>query len=222
VLGAAQGNYRDRVSFEIPVLNRDIDFTRGWALVDASINATGQRFRFINTHLEVLDSSVQERQARELLGGPVSRTKLPVILAGDFNSDANARQPTYRLLESAGFSDVWRQLRPTDPGPTASQDDDLRNRDSKLRFRIDYVLYRGKRLAPWAADRVNEEQRDKTPSGLWPSDHAGVIGAIRYGLPRGAASAAADDVLVGQASVTSGTFKTKGKALADWLNDTSS
>ena len=88
---------------------------------------------------------------------------------------------------------------------------------SKLRFRIDYVLHRGKRIAPRVADRVNEEQRDKTPSGLWPSDHAGVLGGVRFGLPKGGVSAAADDVFVGQTSVASGTFKTKGNGLADWL-----
>ena len=220
ILSAAHRNYRDRVSFEIPVLNRDIDFTRGWASVDAEITATGQRFRFINTHLEVLDEDVQESQARELLAGPVRHTRLPILLAGDFNSDANARQTTYRLLEDAGFRDVWRQLRPSEAGPTASQDDDLRNGDSKLRFRIDYVLHRGKRIAPRVADRVNEEQRDKTPSGLWPSDHAGVLGGVRFGLPKGGGvSAAADDVLMGQASVSTGTFKTKGNGLADWLNN---
>jgi endonuclease/exonuclease/phosphatase family metal-dependent hydrolase len=213
ILSAAHRNYRDRVSFEIPVLNEEIDFTRGWASVDAQITATGQRFRLINTHLEVLDQDVQESQARELLAGPVRHTKLPILLAGDFNSDANARQTTYRLLEDAGFRDVWRQLRPTDPGPTASQDDDLRNQNSKLTFRIDYVLYRGKRLAPRVADRVNEEQDDKTPSGLWPSDHAGVFAGIRYGLPKGGVSASVDDVLVGQASVRAGTFQTKRKTL---------
>jgi hypothetical protein len=31
-----------------------------------------------------------------------------------------------------------------------------------------------------AADRVGEEPADKTPSGLWPSDHAGVVARMHF------------------------------------------
>jgi endonuclease/exonuclease/phosphatase family metal-dependent hydrolase len=204
VLGAGHGNYRNRVSINIPVIDRDIDFTRGWASVDAQVGTTGPRFRVVNTHLEVLNQSTQRKQAEELLAGPVKRTKLPVILAGDFNSDANTGGATYRLLTGAGFKDAWKQARPTDPGPTASQDDDLRNRDSKLEFRIDLLMYRGKRLTATAADRIGEDPRDKTPSGLWPSDHAALWSRIQLGR---AVTASTNDVLLGRAAVRRGLFR---------------
>jgi len=43
--------------------------------------------------------------------------------------------------------------------------------------RIDLVLYRGD-LAAREMDRVGEEPADQTPSGLWPSDHAGVAATL--------------------------------------------
>ena len=44
--------------------------------------------------------------------------------------------------------------------------------------RIDFVLFRG----GFKAKRtylVGVKTRDKTPSGLWPSDHAGIVSKIR-------------------------------------------
>src|SRR6185503_10478616 len=62
ILDEAHGNFRQRVDVPIPGLGRDIDFTRGWASVDARIGTNGPRFRFINTHLEVFDAGVQQKQ----------------------------------------------------------------------------------------------------------------------------------------------------------------
>ena len=44
--------------------------------------------------------------------------------------------------------------------------------------RIDFVLFRGGFKAKHTY-LVGDKVRDKTPSGLWPSDHAGVIARIR-------------------------------------------
>jgi endonuclease/exonuclease/phosphatase family metal-dependent hydrolase len=179
IIDEAHGSFRQRVDVPIPGLGGDIDFTRGWTSVDARIGQNGPRFRFINTHLEVLDTQIQQRQARALLAGR-AKTRLPVTLAGDFNSDANSGGSTYTLLQDAGFTDSWQQVHPSNSGPTCCQDDDLRNPDSKLSTRIDLVMYRTNHVDPTAAELVGEEPGDKTPSGLWPSDHAGVL--IRLNL----------------------------------------
>ncbi|MFI1650409.1 hypothetical protein ACH4XT_26165 [Streptomyces avidinii] len=40
------------------------------------------------------------------------------------------------------------------------------------------MLFRGK-VNALSTNRVGEAQADRTPSGLWPSDHAGVSGVLR-------------------------------------------
>jgi len=39
------------------------------------------------------------------------------------------------------------------------------------------VFLRGP-FTPVAADVVGEESADRTPGGLWPSDHAGVVATL--------------------------------------------
>ena len=86
---------------------------RSCAAVDATVR--GKTFRFITTHLEPpgepLDpalAAIQVAQANELLQGP-SHTGLPVILVGDFNSNADGggaldQTDTYDALVGAGFT----------------------------------------------------------------------------------------------------------------------
>jgi endonuclease/exonuclease/phosphatase family metal-dependent hydrolase len=179
ILDEAHGNFRQRVDVPIPGLGRDIDFTRGWTSVDARIGTNGPKFRFINTHLEVLDEGIQQRQAQALLKGR-AKTRLPLIIAGDFNADANANEATYTLLGDAGLNDAWEKIHPGNSGDTCCQDDDLQNDESMLSRRIDLVMYRGKSFRPADAELVGEAAADKTPSGLWPSDHAGVV--VRFDL----------------------------------------
>jgi len=62
----------------------------------------------------------------------------------------------------------------SDPGPTCCQADDLMNETSRLTGRIDMVFHRGD-LTPTTASVVGNQPEDRTPSGLWPSDHAGVV-----------------------------------------------
>jgi endonuclease/exonuclease/phosphatase family metal-dependent hydrolase len=179
VMDEDHGNYRQSVSVPIPGLGRDVDFTRGWTSVDVRIGQSGPKFRFINTHLEVLNGNTQQRQARALLKG-AAKTRLPVILAGDFNADANSGESTIGLLENAGFIDSWERVHPGDSGATCCQADSLRNLQSQLSRRVDLVMFRSNRFNAEAGERIGEETGDKTPSGLWPSDHAGVVATIRF------------------------------------------
>jgi endonuclease/exonuclease/phosphatase family metal-dependent hydrolase len=172
ILAGKNGNYKSTFSFKVPVLGKRYDYKRGWAYVDAEIQ--GQPVRFVTTHLEVFDQDIQRDQARELLDGP-ARARTPVILAGDINADANRNAPTYRLLRDSGLHDAWTDTHRDDPGPTCCQADDYRNARSTLDRRIDVVLCRDPDLKPTSADRAGDDPRNKTPSGLWPSDHAAVI-----------------------------------------------
>jgi hypothetical protein len=61
-----------------------------------------------------------------------------------------------------------------DPGFTCCQATNLLNPTSTLTERVDLVLTRGPfRLGK--APLVGDEASDRLASGLWPSDHAGVV-----------------------------------------------
>ena len=157
---------------------------RGWTSVVATLG--GHQLRFFNTHLEVQSfAAVQTAQAVELIG--IARAEpLPVLLLGDFNSDADGTQtPTYGLLVAAGFRDAWRELNSPGPGFTCCHAPDLRNEQSTLDQRIDLVFIRGGfatrihgPIRTVAATVLGDEPGDRTPSGLWPSDHAGVAATL--------------------------------------------
>lgn len=110
----------------------------------------------------------------------------PIILSGDFNSAADlSTTPTYAFFEAAGYVDGWPRSRPPEVGYTCCQAPDLLNPVSTLSERIDIIFSRDPfALRPATtvrADRVGASQSDRTkPSNLWPSDHAGVVEALRF------------------------------------------
>ncbi|MDA0712233.1 MAG: endonuclease, partial [bacterium] len=60
------------------------------------------------------------------------------------------------------------------------QKEDLRNSPSTLNRRIDLIFTaRTGDLKAMDAYVVGDKERDRTPSGMWPSDHAGVITTLR-------------------------------------------
>ncbi len=111
---------------------------------------------------------------------------MPVIFAGDLNSTADSSLdpsfPTYQAVINAGFTDAWQAKRAPDPGFTCCQAPNLLNATSLLNHRIDLILFRG---AFGIADvnLIGNQPSDRTPSGLWPSDHAGVTATLT--LPAG-------------------------------------
>jgi endonuclease/exonuclease/phosphatase family metal-dependent hydrolase len=146
---------------------------RGWVSVDVKIR--GRSFRIVTTHLEAFSPLVRNAQAAELLAGPTD-TKLPVVALGDFNSGPGTDLGAYSLLLGGGFSDAWPSANGT--GLTCCHPNDLRNPSPTLTKRVDLVLTRGG-FETVSADVLGEEPGDRTPSGLWPSDHAGVVATLR-------------------------------------------
>jgi endonuclease/exonuclease/phosphatase family metal-dependent hydrolase len=144
---------------------------RGWTSVDVKIR--GKSFRFVDTHLEAFSPLVRNPQAAELLAGPAA-TDLPVVAVGDFNSGPGGDPTAYGILLNGGFSDAWN----AGPGLTCCHPNDLHNPSPTLTKRFDLVLTRGG-FETVSADVVGEELADRTPSGLWPSDHAGVVATLR-------------------------------------------
>jgi endonuclease/exonuclease/phosphatase family metal-dependent hydrolase len=158
-----------------PTAGGPVPNPRGWASVDVEKN--GRKFRFATTHLET-QNPVQFPQAHDLING-AGNTTLPVVFVGDFNVTADSTaDPTFLVYQKflkANFMDAWP---PNRPGLTCCQAANLRNPTSLLTHRLDLVLFRGA-IQVLDIHLVGNKSSDRTPSGLWPSDHAGVVATLR-------------------------------------------
>lgn len=182
------------INLPVSVEGFGIEILKGWASIDVTVK--GITRRFVTTHLEPADigpdhavipevEQIQLAQAAELLG-VIDASDVPVILTGDLNSDPDgSTTDTYGFFTAEGFVDAWAVGRPRGEGYTANQAADLMNARSQLFHRIDFVLYRDEVTASGHsfrgavhAERLGEEQGDRTASNLWPSDHAGVFARL--------------------------------------------
>jgi endonuclease/exonuclease/phosphatase family metal-dependent hydrolase len=156
------------------VAGQSILFLRGW--ISMQVKVRGKDYKFVTTHLETFSPDIQAAQANELITGPLT-SDLPVILAGDLNSDANQPSwqtgPAFQMLEAAGFQDVWSKLRCTNPGLTWPLFAEDPPGPTTLRQRIDLILTHGSGIKAKTIVRTG-----LVPSWnqAWASDHAGVSG----------------------------------------------
>jgi endonuclease/exonuclease/phosphatase family metal-dependent hydrolase len=169
--------YTARLPIPLPDGESTVEVIRGY--VSVVVTLQGIQTLFVNTHLEIREfAPVQVAQAGELLARLATHSE-PIILAGDFNSKADPKESTetYDLVEKAGYTDAWTlRADPSEPGDTCCHAEDLRNDSTQLDGRIDQIWLLGK-LPSGMPDVhvVGEQLTDRTPEGLWASDHAGVI-----------------------------------------------
>ena len=181
-----------------------INIERGFVGVDATID--GEDYRFINTHLEVKllgdnpqSAFLQPSQSTELwlaiLDQGVFDPTKRLVVTGDFNSSPVDTLPggvptAYQQLTTGvlingtplpfGLADTW-YLRPGNPpGFTCCELADLSNAPSIHDERIDIVFAYPTPAGKVKANVLDTEVEDKTPSGLWPSDHASVSVELTY------------------------------------------
>jgi len=171
-----QGVYQ--AEFGFPVGTGFLLVPRGWLSVDVKVR--GKVMRFFCTHLESPISSIPESttvqvaQADELLA-IAGATKLPVVLAGDFNANAENgpdHTPTTDHILAAGFTDTWRVFNPPGTGYTwpLFLEDFLSGTPVVPFERIDLVYERG-------LNTLGVEQSGLLPP--WPSDHVGVVSTLQ-------------------------------------------
>jgi endonuclease/exonuclease/phosphatase family metal-dependent hydrolase len=150
-----------------------IALTRGYSHVDAAVGDA--HFTFANTHLEIQSiQTIQTAQAGELVSGLAS-TPDPVLLLGDFNSSPG--QNSYPLLTRT-YRDAFDEAMTEGPGFTCCQEEDLRNPDSMANERIDLALLRGRFRVNDVTVQGTDPATGRTPDGLWPSDHFGVLAHV--------------------------------------------
>lgn len=181
VLNVQIENFATNLAY--PSLTGPVANPRGWIAVDA--RARGSTYRFLTTHLEAGSQQVQVAQANELLQGPAN-TNLPVVIGGDLNSAASGGPDTpaaYNTLVAGGSTDTWAVAHPGDPGYTwPLHPEDTFPASAAPTERIDLILVRNG-IDVLTAQRVGNTSADLTPSGLWPSDHAGVVAQLAIPHP---------------------------------------
>ena len=152
-----------------------LEVKRGYTAVDATVG--GVSYRFVNTHLESFTQEVRVAQAEELIDS-LSEETLPIVLLGDFNTQA-PDGVAYQLLIAAEYIDTWQV--DTD-GNTCCQAKDLLNEVSAHNQRIDQIFVCNSEtdVTVLMAQTVGDTPSDRLPSGLWPSDHAGVVAELIF------------------------------------------
>ena len=156
-----------------------ISVLRGYVAVDATI--AGVTYRVVNTHLEAFEesdtmASVRVEQTEELVASLGDET-LPLILLGDFNTNA-PDGAAYQILLDAGYVDLW-QMDSEGTGNTCCQPGELKNEESLLSVRIDQIFVRNmERPTSILTHTVGDTPSERVASGLWPSDHAGVVASL--------------------------------------------
>ncbi len=171
------------------------EFTRSWGAVSVTIK--DQSYSVVNTHLEVGDKAsppdaglnlVQLVQALEL-GQVAGMLPAPRLVVGDINSSPGSgftdpRLAYFVLTQSFGLLDVWdiQDKLPVIEGFTCCQSETLDNDLPTLDERIDVILADFATLVPEKikADVLGDVIGDKSASGLWPSDHAGVGAKLSF------------------------------------------
>jgi endonuclease/exonuclease/phosphatase family metal-dependent hydrolase len=173
-------NFAARLVIPTGIPGLSFSVPRGWSAVDVKVR--GKTVRFANTHLEAFSAPVRNAQAAELAAA-LAGSAAPVVLVGDLNSRPDDMSGAYGTFSTAGYADAWTAVHGPDGGFTSGQSELLDNVPSLLDHRIDYVLYQPRAVAALEAEVIGEELSDRTFSGLWPSDHAGVVATLHLARP---------------------------------------
>jgi hypothetical protein len=194
VLRAQERQFSPRNQLVLPLAGRELDFSRGYQWVD--VKSRAGRFRFINSHFEAFSSDIAYGQAREVMNGPGS-TRRTTVFVCDCNSDpldgsvktgiGDTRPhwaPYYLITGRKGYTDTWLQWAQPEEGWTSGLSETVDDATAaKFDHRIDMVFARtgdGGRVKVVHGAVTGNEVGDRDPgTGLWPSDHAGVVMRLR-------------------------------------------
>lgn len=162
----------------------------GW--ISVMVHTGNRHFRLVNTHLQnavPFDPSaaaVQTAQADQLIH-ELRNSTVPVVIAGDFNSDAIGgsgpdNTPTAALILAAGYLDTWT-VAGGGPGPTwpLYLEDHFPPPFFGHAFpfeRIDLIFSQG--LSVISVERVLAPGPAANIFPFFASDHAGVLAVFQF------------------------------------------
>jgi endonuclease/exonuclease/phosphatase family metal-dependent hydrolase len=190
VVDGGSGQYTPRL--EVPVAGQTFAFIRGYNWVD--VRSGSGELRFVNTHLEAFSSGLALAQADELLTKVADDPNRTTVIVCDCNSDplnhtTKPPDPTphsapYDFITDSGFTDAWLKWAPAEQGFTSGLSETVDDPTAKgFDHRIDMVFVRDAGGAPLSVDQgtvTGTRVSDRDPAtGLWPSDHGGVVLRLR-------------------------------------------
>jgi len=163
---------------------------RGWVFARTTID--GRSYTFASAHTEAnlagappgLLEQIRAAQVGEMVAALGSSER--VVLMGDLNDRPGS--PMYGVLAGAGYTDTWTALHPGvgAAGLTCCHVADLSDQVANFDQRIDYVWTRGfardDGTVQGSIDRVGDVPADRLPGPaypIWPSDHAGLVAALK-------------------------------------------
>jgi hypothetical protein len=163
---------------------------RGWVFARTTID--GRSYTFASAHTEAnlagappgLLEQIRAAQVGEMVATIGSSER--VVLMGDLNDTPGS--PMYGVLAGAGFTDTWTAMHPGAgaEGLTCCHVADLSDHVANFDQRIDYVWTRGfardDGKVQGSIDRFGDVPADRLPGPaypIWPSDHAGLVAALR-------------------------------------------
>lgn len=172
--------------FEADISGVTVPSDRGWISVEA--RRKGRKFRFVNTHLEAFgDPAIREAQAKELRGEALRTRKRgrrgkrkQVILVGDLNSGLAGKHRVFGDDQLA-FR-VLKRFKMRDRGAVQSCCYPSALNDPSFTFdhTVDHVMVKpGLRRVKRQTFVTGNDPDEMTPSGLWPSDHGGVVSTLK-------------------------------------------
>lgn len=180
----------------VEISGKTMNFARGYQWVD--VTSGGTSFRFVNSHFEAFSSDLALAQAKQVVAEATAPERTTVFVC-DCNSDPLLEKikPIDHVPHKApyeyitgddagqgGYTDQWLEWADAEDGWTSGLSE-LVNDDSTDGFdhRIDMVFSHTPDGRALVVDRgfiTGNELSDRDPAtGLWPSDHAGVVLRLR-------------------------------------------
>jgi endonuclease/exonuclease/phosphatase family metal-dependent hydrolase len=172
ITASASGTYPHSVSLTVPSpvpggAPLQASIPRGW--VRADVLTAGRTVHVFGTHLEAFTPDVATLQVSDLLGVAQPGSE-PTVIVGDMNLPPGSGGYDQFVAPETRLADAWATTHPGDVGFTCCWNPDLRG--GSLSSRVDLV-FSTPELHASGARLVDEGAR--TPSGLSPSDHLGVV-----------------------------------------------
>ncbi len=180
------------VNLPVTIAGVAMNFSRGYQWAD--VRSGSRTFRFVNTHLEAFSSDIALAQAVQVVGEATAPTGTTVFVC-DCNSDpldgrvkpidTYPHKAAYDFITGpGGYSDQWLEWAPAEEGWTSGLSETVDDpTPDGFDHRIDMVFSHTADGAPLVVDRgdvTGDELADRDPAtGLWPSDHAGVVLRLR-------------------------------------------
>ena len=154
----------------------------GRSLLTVETMINGMKFVLATVHLESMKSNADTRETQLIAIFKILEESQNVILAGDFNFCSSSREENSRI--DPRYIDIWAALKPNEPGFTRDTDNNhmlAKAKNDSQRVRIDRILLRSD-AQEWRPDSIQLlgtlPVSPKYPK-IFPSDHFGIISAIR-------------------------------------------